>query len=72
MSALEADLDEWLSHVQKAVANRSRHERLVAARGLVRPIALAQRFGAKVKEIGFARALGLVRSKVLSRLQGQA
>jgi hypothetical protein len=59
-TTLQADLDSWLDAVEHGVARRVRVERLISAKGLLKPITLAQRFVIKSREIGIAPTARLV------------
>jgi hypothetical protein len=59
-TTLQADLESWLDAVERGANRRARVEKLISAKGLLKPITLAQRFVIKSREIGIASTARLV------------
>lgn len=66
---MQAELDDWLVSVERGSKRRARIERLIMAKGLMKPVTLAQRFALKTQEIGFVATVALVRGR-LARMRG--
>lgn len=60
----ERELAEWLEHVGRGSRKRVRLEKLVTARGLLKPVSLAQRFAMKSREVGFIPTVKLLGERV--------
>jgi hypothetical protein len=71
-SVVGAELAAWLSAVEHAARRRVTLERLIRARGIVRPITLAQRFYLKSREIGVVATVRLVRARLRQMRSGGA
>jgi hypothetical protein len=60
----KAELAAWLDTVERGVARRARVERLISAKGLLKPVTLAQRFVIKSREIGVPATARLVSGRL--------
>lgn len=66
------DLEAWLGEVQRRSLRRAQVVGLIQARGLGRPVALAQRMRLKIAEVGVRQTASLAISRVATRLRGRA
>ncbi|MCU1469701.1 MAG: hypothetical protein JWQ39_850 [Glaciihabitans sp.] len=60
----EAELASWLDFVSRATRKRLRLEKLITARGILKPVTLAQRFVIKSREVGFIPTVKLVNTRL--------
>lgn len=62
----------WTEAVDTAAHRRASLEKLILARGVVRPVALTRRFVRKSAEVGFVGALSIVNQRARAKLRGRA
>lgn len=67
-ATLQADLDSWLDFVAHGSRTRARVEMLISARGLLKPVTLAQRFVIKSRQVGIGPTVGIVAVRVRQRV----
>jgi hypothetical protein len=63
-AALSSELTAWLAAVENAARRRARLEKLILAKGVVRPFTLAQRFYLKSREIGVVATIKIVNARI--------
>lgn len=68
----ERDFRVWSESVDVATSRRASLERLILAKGIVRPIAMVQRFFRKSAEVGVFGAVAIVGQRLRARLRGRA
>jgi hypothetical protein len=66
-SRLANDVQSWLDEVERSTRRRARVEMLITAKGLLKPVTLAQRFVIKSREVGIGGAVGIVAQRLRAR-----
>jgi hypothetical protein len=67
-ATLQADLDSWIDFVARGSRTRARVELLISARGLLKPVTLAQRFVIKSRQVGIGPTMRIVAERLRQRV----